>query len=268
MGMSDKEMSFWDHLDELRSVLIKSVSIVIIFMLGAFFCKNFLFNTIILAPTNSDFVLYRLFNTLTTSLGLGKIPDFDIDLINIEVAAQFFTHVKVSLYVAIIVAMPFILYFLWGFVAPALYKNEKRSVKVAFGFAGLLFYVGIIVGYLFVFPLTLRFLGTYQVSPDVVNTLSLKSYISMFLSLIMIMGIVFELPALALLLSKFGIINREMLVNYRKHAIVVSLVVAALITPSGDAITLLFVAIPIYFLYEISVLVTKPAKKEEEDDID
>ena len=163
-------------------------------------------------------------------------------------------------------ATPIILYFLWGFVSPALYPNEIRAVKKAFGLSGFLFFIGVMVGYFLVFPLTLRFLGTYQVSRSVVNEISLQSYISMFVWLILIMGMVFELPCLALLLSKFGIITKSLLKKYRKHAFVIILVLAAFITPSGDPFTLFAVATPIYFLYEISILLCSDKKKDETDD--
>jgi len=262
--MGSSNMSFWEHLDELRKVLFRSVAVLAVLMIVAFFFKETIFGNIIFAPLTSEFCLYRLLNYMLALFGSGPIGEFSIELINIEMAAQFFTHIRVSLYVALIVAMPFIFYQIWTFVRPALYDNEKRVVRLAFGFAGILFYVGIAVGYLLVFPLTVRFLGTYQVSPDVPNQISLNSYIGMFVSLILIMGIVFEMPALAAVLSRFGIITKEFLKKYRKHAIVILLIVAALITPSGDAVTLFFVAIPLYCLYEVSILVCRSGKSEED----
>ncbi len=262
--MGSSNMSFWEHLDELRKVIFRSVVVLVVLMIVAFFFKETIFGDIIFAPLTSDFCLYRWIDALLALMGSGSVGEFSIELINIEMAAQFFTHIRVSLYVALIVAMPFVFYQLWTFVRPALYDNEKRVVKRAFGFAGILFYVGIIVGYLLVFPLTVRFLGTYQVSADVPNQISLNSYIGMFVSLILIMGIVFEMPALAAVLSKFGLITKEFLKKYRKHAIVILLVLAALITPSGDAVTLFFVAIPLYLLYEVSILVCRSGKSEED----
>jgi sec-independent protein translocase protein TatC len=158
-------------------------------------------------------------------------------------------------------AIPFILYQLWTFISPALYENEKRTVKVAFAFAGVLFLLGLVVGYYLIFPLTLRFLGTYQVSSEVVNQISLQSYISMFTWMIMIMGIVFEMPSLAAILSKLGILTRSFLKKYRKHAFVILLVLAAFITPSGDPFTLMAVGLPLYGLYELSILVCRDINK-------
>lgn len=259
-------MTFWDHLDELRKVLYRSAIFLVVFMLVFFGLKDILFDSIIFAPTSSDFILYRGMDRVLQWLHLPALEPFSLKLINIELSAQFFIHISTSFYFGLVCATPIILYFLWGFVSPALYPNEIRAVKRAFGLSGFLFFIGVMVGYFLVFPLTLRFLGTYQVSRSVVNEISLQSYISMFVWLILIMGIVFELPCLALLLSKFGIITKSLLKKYRKHAFVIILVLAAFITPSGDPFTLFAVATPIYFLYEISILLCSDKKKDETDD--
>lgn len=266
-------MTFWEHLDELRKVLFRSIGAIMLFMVVIFCFKDFVFTDIVLAPIGSDFVLYRGINALFSFIGslvghsFQPLEEFKLDLINIELAAQFFIHIKVSFYLALVVATPYILYQLWGFVKPALYPKEKKSARTAFGFASLLFYLGVSVGYFLVFPLTLRFLGTYEVSMAVPNQISLTSYISMFVRLILIMGIVFEMPALAAILSKLGVINKHMLKKYRKHAAVILLVLAAIITPSGDAFTLFVVALPLYMLYEVSIMLCKD-KVEEDDDED
>lgn len=253
------EMTFWDHLDELRRVLFRSAVSVFVFLVVIFPNKKFVFDKIIFAPVNDDFILYRWFASLSGFLGIPamKPAPFSIELINIELSAQFFTHVSVSLTLAFILSIPFILYQFWGFVKPGLYEKEKRSVKKAFGFASILFFAGVLVGYVFVFPLTLRFLGTYQVSDWVANQISLHSYISMFTWLILIMGVVFEMPALAAILSRLGIISKSMLKKYRKHAFTILIIVAAIITPSGDAFTLFIVGTPLYMLYEFSILICR-----------
>ena len=220
------EMTFWEHLDELRKVLFRSAIVIFVLMIVVFLNKSFVFDKIILAPANEDFFLYKY---------LPGFEGFNLDLINIELSAQFFTHISVSMALATILAVPFILYQFWSFVKPALYENERKAVRKAFGFASILFFIGVVVGYFFVFPLTVRFLGSYQVSAAVVNSISLKSYISMFTQLILIMGIVFEMPALALILAKLGIISASLLRKYRKHAFVILLIASAIITPSGDA---------------------------------
>ncbi|MCF0177485.1 MAG: twin-arginine translocase subunit TatC [Bacteroidales bacterium] len=256
--MENNQMSFWEHLDELRKIIFRCAILLVILMVVAFCLKKPLFDAIF-APLSSDFSLYRLFNRLLALMHLPAIEPFDIQLMNIDMVAQFFTHLRVSLFAALVVGMPFIFHQLWSFVRPALYSHEKKLVKNAFAFAGILFYVGVLTSYFIVVPLTVRFLGTYQVSPDVPNQIALNSYIGMFVSLLLVMGIVFEMPILAILLSKIGIINKEMMQEYRKHAIVVLLIAAAVITPSGDAVTLFFVAIPLYLLYEFSIVVCKKA---------
>lgn len=256
-------MTFWEHLDELKKVIVRSLIAVVVVMTAVFFAKDILFR-IVLAPTDSSFPLYRWFNSLLALFHLNPVKPFHIDLININVTAQFFIHMRIAMDFALILTAPFIFYELWTFVRPALYKKEIRAVKKSFGFASILFYIGVLAGYFLIFPLTLRFLGTYQVSSAVPNTLSLNSYISMFVSLILIMGIVFEMPCLAAILSRFGLINKQMMRKFRKYAAVILMIVAAIITPSGDAVTLMFVFIPLYLLYELSIVVCRPAPKEEE----
>ncbi|OFY45106.1 MAG: twin arginine-targeting protein translocase TatC [Bacteroidetes bacterium GWF2_40_14] len=256
-------MTFWEHLDELRKVLFRSAIVIIVLMVVIFLNKNFVFDKIIFAPIDSDFILYKWFGALSVLLSYPAIaPEpFHLNLINIELSAQFFTHVNISMTLAFILSVPFILYQLWNFVKPGLYEKEKRAINKAFGFAGILFFIGVLVGYFFVFPLTVRFLGTYQVSDWVVNQISLKSYISMFTWLILIMGIVFEMPALASILSRMGIINKSFLKKYRKHAFVFLIILAAVITPSGDAFTLFVVGAPLYLLYEFSIVVSRDIDK-------
>ena len=257
-------MTFWEHLDELRKVIFRSLGVIMVLMVVIFLFKDFVFNNIILAPLSNDFFLFRWMNSFLSLIGIKRLGDYSLQLVNIDLAAQFFTHIKISFYLSLVLSAPLIIYFIWDFVRPALYPKEKTAIRSAFGFSAILFYVGVIVGYATVFPLTVRFLGTYQVSELVPNQISLLSYISMFISLILIMGIVFEMPVLAAILSKIGIINKQLLKKYRKHAIVVLLILAAAITPSGDAFTLLIVALPLYLLYELSILVCKNSKPEEE----
>ena len=256
-------MTFWEHLDELRKVLFRSAVVFFSLMVVIFLNKNFVFNKISFAPIDSNFVIYRWLTDLSVFLAYPSMaPEpFHLDLINIELSSQFFTHVNVSMTLAFILSVPFILYQLWIFVKPGLYEKEKQAVNRAFGFASILFFIGVLVGYFFVFPLTLRFLGTYQVSDWVVNQISLKSYISMFTWLILIMGVVFEMPALASILSRMGIISKSFLKKYRKHAFVFLVILAAVITPTGDAFTLFVVSTPLYLLYEFSILICRDIDK-------
>lgn len=242
----DMTMTFWDHLDVLRKSLIRIAVALIGVTVVLFFFKDFLFGNVVLAPSESTFWLYRI-------LGL----DFDLSLVNIEVAAQFMIHMKVTFVCALILTFPYIVYELWKFIAPALYENERKAIRGAFSFASVLFYIGLTVGYTVIFPLMINFFAGYQVTPDVSNTFSLSSYISLFSSTVLIFGIVFQFPTLIAVLSALGVVTREALRQYRRHAVCAVVVLAALITPSGDPFSLLVVTIPLYMLYEFSILICK-----------
>jgi len=250
-----QEMSFWDHIDALRSVLMRVVIVLVVVTVGLFCVMPDLFDSVILAPCKGDFVLYRFFERITSScswLPQFTTEGFDVELINIKLASQFFIHMSTSFWLALVLTFPIVLYFLWTFIAPALYPREKRGVKMAFFIGCMMFFVGVAVGYFIVFPVTLRFLADYHVSQMVPNQISLDSYMDTFLMLIFIMGLIFELPLVAWLLGNVGILHRNFFKTYRRHAIVVLLVLAAVITPTGDPFTLMIVFLPIYMLYEIS----------------
>ena len=255
-----QEMSFWDHLDALRGVLVK-IAVVLMSMAIIFFIfMPGIFDNIILAPCKGDFVLYRIFEKITT--GVTGLPQFTtqgfhVDLINIQLASQFFIHMSTSFWLALVFSFPVVIYLLWTFVAPALYDNEKRGIKRAFAFGNLMFFLGVSVGYFVVFPVTLRFLADYHVSAMVPNQISLDSYMDTFLMLIFVMGIIFELPLLAWLLGNIGVLHRGFFKKYRRHAIVALLILAAFITPTGDPFTLTIVFLPIYLLYEMSAWLVK-----------
>jgi sec-independent protein translocase protein TatC len=240
------EMTFWDHLEDLRKSLFRMAAAYVVVAVALFFFKDFLFDDIILAPTDKNFYLYRL-------LGF----DFSLSLVNIEVSAQFMIHMKTTFICALILVFPYMVYELWRFVSPALYDQEKRGVRGAFLFAGFLFYLGLAVGYAVILPLMINFFASYQVSPDVPNTFSLSSYISLLTSTVMIFGVVFEFPTVIAILSALGVVTRETLVQYRRHAICAVVILAALITPSGDPFSLLVCTVPLYMLYEFSILISK-----------
>ena len=244
-------MDFWEHLEELRGCLLKALVAVALCAVAAFCCKDWLF-ALVMAPSKSDFITYRLFSRLT-----GVDNDFHIDLFNPELAQQFLVHMKVALWMGLLVVSPYLLYLLFHFVAPGLYAHERRYALRAVGSGYVMFLMGVALNYLLIFPLTFRFLGTYQVSADVPNQIALSSYISILLMLCFLMGVVFELPVLCWLLAKIGVLKPDFMRKYRKHAVVAILIIAAVITPSGDAMTLSMVALPIYALYEISILVVK-----------
>jgi len=248
-----KEMTFWDHLEDLRKSVFRMAATLVGVTVVLFFLKDFLFDDVILAPTEKDFYLYRL-------LGL----DFSLSLVNIEVSAQFMIHMKVTFICAVILSFPYLVYELWRFVAPALYEREKNAVKGAFTFAGVLFYTGLAVGYLVILPLMINFFAGYQVSADVPNTFSLSSYISLFTSTVMTFGIVFEFPTVIAILSALGIVTKEGLKAYRRHAVCAVVILAALITPSGDPFSLMICTVPLYLLYEFSVLICRSRNPEIE----
>jgi sec-independent protein translocase protein TatC len=247
------EMTFWDHLEELRGSLFRMLGVFGAAVVVLFFFKEFLFDSVILAPSKSDFFLYQL---------LGA--DFSMTLVNIEVAAQFMIHMKITFISALVVTFPYLIFEVWRFIAPALYEKEKKAVRGAFLFASALFYIGVAVGYTIVFPLMLNFFSGYQVSPDIANTFSLSSYISMFTSMVLIFGIVFEFPTIALALSAMGILHKETLKSFRRHAICAVLILAAVITPSGDPFSLMVVSVPLYMLYEFSILICRKNDKSVE----
>ena len=242
-------MTFWDHLDVLRSSLIKMGVAVVVFAVAAFLMKETLFS-VVLAPRSSDFVTYRL---------LG-VDAFSLHLMNTGLTEQFMIHMRTALYAGLLLASPYILYELFRFVSPGLYQNERRYAVWIVGAAYVMFLVGTLVNYFVVFPLTVRFLGTYQVSPDVANMLTIQSYVDTLLGMSLVMGVVFELPVVCAMLGRMGLINAQLMTGYRRHAIVAILVVAAIITPTTDVFTLFVVSLPIYLLYEVSIQIVKFTK--------
>lgn len=264
------EMSFWGHLDALRSVLWKASVVLVVCVIGFFSIMPDIFDSVILAPCRGDFVLYRLFEKVTQmfpSLPQFTTEGFHVELINIQLASQFFIHMSTSFWLALVFSCPVLLYLLWTFVKPALYANEVRGVKMAFCLGTLMFFLGVAVGYFIVFPVTLRFLAEYQVSALVPNQISLDSYMDTFVGMLFVMGLVFELPLVAWTLGAIGILHREWLRKYRRHAIVALLVLAAFITPTGDPFTLMVVFTPLYMLYELSIFFVKPKKDEEAESL-
>lgn len=249
--MSEQTMSFWDHLEDLRKSIIRVALALVGTTVALFMFKNFLFDDIVLAPAEGKSLFYRLIGA-----------DFSLSLVNLEVSAQFMIHMKVTFFSALILVFPYLIYEIWSFIAPALYDNEKKAVGGAFTFASLLFYLGVLIGYTVIFPVMLYFFANYQVSPDVPNTFSLSSYISLLVSTVLAFGIVFEMPTVIALLSAIGLVTRQTLRKYRKHAFCIVLVLAAIITPTGDPFTLMVCAIPIYMLYELSIRICREGEEE------
>lgn len=260
MSMQDSA-TFWEHLDELRGCFIRTIVITAVMTAVTFFLKDELFR-IVLAPHDSGFITYRM-------LGTGP---FTLHLMNTGLTEQFMIHVKMAFYAGLLLASPYVLYVLFGFIAPALYSNERRyAVRITLS-AYIMFITGTLLNYFLIFPLTVRFLGTYQVSPDVDNMLTIQSYTDTLITMNLVMGVVFELPVVCWLLAKAGVINGHLMSLYRRHAIVAILIVAAIITPTTDVFTLFVVSLPIWLLYELSILIVRssngrknhsPASQEE-----
>ncbi len=257
-------MTFWEHLDELRGSLIRMAVAVVACAIVAFLFKEELFG-IILAPQNEGFITYRLMDKISQALRatpLTAMGDMDVQLINTGLAHQFLLHVRASLYAGVLVTSPYLIYQLFRFVSPALYTHERSQAIRLVGWGYLLFVLGVAVSYLLIFPLVFRFLGTYQVSTAVANTITLESYMSSLMSITLAMGILFEIPVLCWVLGRMGIINASLMRRYRRHVIVALLIVAAIITPTSDVFTLMLVALPMWLLYEAGILIVKKTNRQ------
>lgn len=238
--------TFWEHLDVLRGVILRVLAVVVVLGVVAFCLKDWLF-AVVLAPRSSDFISYRLLD----------VEPFCLHLMNTGLTEQFMTHMRVALYAGLLCALPYVLYELFRFVSPGLYAGERRAAMQIVTSSYVMFALGTLVNYFVIFPLTVRFLGTYQVSPDVDNMLTLKSYIDTLISMSFVIGVVFELPVVCAILGRLGLINGKMMRQYRRHAVVAILIVAAIITPTTDVFTLMVVSLPIWLLYEVSILIVR-----------
>ena len=256
----DEGLSFWDHLDVLRTIIIRIILVTVVCGIVAFLFKEELF-AVVLAPRNPDFVTYRLLVRVSGFFG-GDAPDNPvIQLINTGLAEQFVIHMKTALCAGVLCASPYTLYQLFRFVSPALYANERRfALPIVVG-GYVMFMLGVLISDYLIFPLTFRFLGTYQVSEDVVNMISLQSYMSTLTLMSISMGIVFEMPVVAWLMARMGLLTASFMNRYRRHAIVVILIVAAIITPTSDIFTLLMVSLPMWLLYEVSVCIVRVSNR-------
>ncbi|MBQ8466161.1 MAG: twin-arginine translocase subunit TatC [Prevotella sp.] len=238
-----EQATFWDHLDELRWAIIRSLGVVVVFAVAMFCLKDQLF-AVVLAPRSSDFVTYRLMGA----------EAFSIPLMNIGLTEQFMTHMRVAVYAGLLFALPYVLYELFRFISPGLYRHERRAATWIVCSSYLMFALGTAVNYFIIFPFTVRFLGTYQVSADVANMLTLQSYIDTLITMSFVIGLIFELPVVCTILGRMGFVNGSLMRRYRRHAVVAILVVAAIITPTTDVFTLMIVSLPIWLLYEVSIL--------------
>lgn len=263
------EMSFLDHLEELRWHLIRSTLAIVIIACVAFVFKGFIFDTILFGPKNMDFPTYRFFCNIATHFGVtsefcGDSLPFTIQ--SRLMAGQFSAHIWTSIWAGVILGFPYILYELWRFISPGLYEKERKHSRGFILTASFLFFLGVLFGYFVVAPLSINFLGTYQVSKEVLNEIDLSSYVSTVRASVIACGIMFELPIVIYFLTKVGLVTPEILRKYRKIALVIVLILSAIITPP-DITSQIVVAIPVLILYQISIyisaLVVKREKKKE-----
>ncbi|MFA8299539.1 MAG: twin-arginine translocase subunit TatC [Hyphomicrobiales bacterium] len=263
----EKEMSFWQHLEELRWHLVRSVLAIISLSIIAFIGKNIVFDQIILAPIKNDFISYQLLCKLGNlfSTDILCLDNSNWELINYHMSGQFITHLYVSFMVGLIVGFPYVFYQIWSFIKPALYDHEAKHTKGAVFICSVLFILGVLFSYFIVLPLTINFLGTYQISESVGNQIHLRSYISTVLSLTFSLGIVFELPVVVFFLSKAGILTSGYMKKNRKYMIVILLIVSAIITPP-DWISQVMVVIPLMLLYELGISIAKRVEKSREEE--
>jgi sec-independent protein translocase protein TatC len=268
-----QEMTFWEHLEELRWHLVRSVAAVFVLAIVAFIAKDFIFTNIILAPKSSEFITNQLLCKLgyfissywsTISPEALCVENFNLTLINIKMAGQFIIHMYVSLFAGIIIAIPYIIWEIWRFVKPALHKHEQEHAGGAVFWSSFLFLVGVLFSYFLIVPLAIMFLGTYNVSASVENQIALTSYISTVVSLTFAVGLVFELPIFVFFLTKVGVLTPQFMRKNRKYMIVVVLIVSAIITPA-DVFSQILVALPLFGLYEISILISDRVYKKRQE---
>ena len=256
-------MTFGGHLEVLRRMLFRVLGVSCAVAVAVFCFKDATWR-VLLAPSEWDFVTYSLIERLAKAVGMDgfRFPEFHVKLIATDLSSQFMTHLTTSVYIGLLVASPYILYELFRFVSPALTGNERKHSVKAVAAVYLLFMAGVAVSYYVLFPVSFRFLGTYSVSSQIESTITLDSYVSTFTTLTLLMGVVFQLPAVSFVLGKMGVVNAAALARYRKHAFIAILVVAAAITPGQDILSLTLVSLPLYLLYEISIRVVKHCGRE------
>ena len=266
IGAEEKEMTFLEHLEELRWRLVRSSIAIFVFAIVAFVGKSIIFDKILFAPRSSDFLTYRLFCDLSHLLTLGDklcMGDVNITLQNIDMSGQFSMHIMVSMVAGLILAFPFVIYQFWSFLKPGLKEKEIHSATGIVFYSSILFFVGVLFGYFIIGPLSLQFLGSYRVSESVESAIKLSSYISTLVSITLTTGLVFELPIFIYFFTKIGLVTPEFLKKYRKHALVVVLILSAVITPP-DITSQVLVALPIMLLYELSIGISRRVIKQQE----
>lgn len=260
------EMSFLDHLEELRWHLIRSTIAIMVVGIVAFIAKDFIFDIVIFGPKKPDFITYQLFCEVSRMLGMDETfctEELPFRIQSREMAGQFSAHIWVSIWAGFIIAFPYVLYEIWKFISPGLHQKERKNSRGFIFIASFLFFLGVLFGYYIVAPLSINFLASYTVSNEVFNDIDLASYISTIRSSVLACGIIFELPIIVYFLTKIGLVTPDILRKYRKISLVAVLILSAVITPP-DVTSQIVVAVPVFILYEISIFISKAVLKKEE----
>jgi sec-independent protein translocase protein TatC len=258
-------MTFWEHLEELRWHLLRSAAILLLFAILAFINRHFIFDTIILAPKDSQFITYQLLCKLADLIGIQTLclDISSLEIININLSGQFMVHIYISIMTSLVVVFPYLLWEVWSFIRPALKRSEKKYSRGAVLAGTTLFYLGVLFSYFLIVPLTINFFGDYQVSDSVENNITLSSYISTVVSLTLACGLIFELPILVYFLAKVGVVTPAFLKKNRKYTLVILLILSAIITPP-DIFSQVLVCLPLMVLYEFSIMIAKRVSKDGE----
>ena len=257
--MAEKEMSFLEHLEDLRWHLLRSIVAILIAALAAFLAKNFVFDVLLFGPKKTDFLTYKLLCQVSNLLGFDDsfcISELPFRIQSRTMAGQFSAHIWTSITLGFVVAFPYVIYQFWKFISPGLYTHEKRTASGFISISSLLFFMGVLFGYYVVTPLSIRFLGTYTVSAEIFNDFDLNSYTALVRASVLASGLIFELPMLVYFLTKVGLITPELMRKYRKIALVMVMFLSAVITPP-DVASQIIVAIPVLILYELSIFISK-----------
>ncbi len=263
----EAEMSFFDHLDVLRGHLIRAAIAILVFSILAFSFYDFIFDKIIMAPGKVDFWTYRMMCAATEKFNLGAdfcVKHLDFNIINTEMGGQFTLQLNSSLMIGIVLGVPYLLFELWRFVKPALHENERRSATGFVFWASLLFATGVLFGYYIISPLSINFLSNYEVSSIINNEIKIDSYFSLVATLTIGAGVTFELPIVIYILSKLGIMTPKFMKSSRRYATVIILIIAAVVTPTPDILTMLTVSFPLFLLYEASIYISAIVEKRRQ----
>lgn len=253
-----KDFTFFDHINEIRKRLIWFLAFYLIFVVLCFLKIQLIFSQIILPPMSENFVTFNIVCEAGKIFNIENLCNIKADffLINIEMAGQFTAHIKIAFVSALILAFPLLLFHIWQFIKPALYSNEKKKFKSFVFWGSILFFIGIFFAYFVILPFAVMFLGNYKISYEIANQINMKSYISLFSSTVLLTGILFQLPLVIVIFTKIGILNPKILKKYRRHGILASFILAAIITPTTDIFTLCLVAFPLLILYEAGIFLS------------